>query len=301
MRARRAAPRNTLSSVTVTPRNATDPTLRDVSSGSSALTVTPSVVASTTTTSSPAISTSTSASGAPSTAGISPVTSRSDPTTALPDNPSAPTVVPSASPGSSSSRSESDPHRSITSDAATRRQERSRTQLATLRLEHYRQFRQPEARTAVFFGKGEAQPAQVAPPPSIRRRGGRIRLPTWRGRPPCVDSRVNWPVAASARSGCSSVMASADLLTLEVLLPLTGVRKQVNPHSGRPPSVTGVTFTDLDVRLVNTCRMLSFGGTAAGYIRPMTDTPDCPAERARQYGGAPGGFSAQAQPTICWR
>ena len=38
-----------------------------------------------------------------------------------------------------------------------------------------------------------------------------------------VDSRVNWPMAASARSWCSSVMASADLLTLEILLPLTGV------------------------------------------------------------------------------
>ena len=38
-----AAPRNTRSSSTVTPRSATDPMLRVVSSGSSAVTVTPSV------------------------------------------------------------------------------------------------------------------------------------------------------------------------------------------------------------------------------------------------------------------
>ena len=54
---------------------------------SSAVTVTPSASASTTTTSSPATRTSTAASGAPSTAGLSPITTRSEPTTTLTGQP----------------------------------------------------------------------------------------------------------------------------------------------------------------------------------------------------------------------
>ena len=75
--------------------------------------------ASTTTTSSPAMTTSRSASGAPRTAGLSPVTTRSEPIVTLPDTASAPTVLPSASPGSSCARTESDAQRSMTTAAAT--------------------------------------------------------------------------------------------------------------------------------------------------------------------------------------
>ena len=100
-------------------RRATDPMLRVVSSGESAVTVTPSASASTTMASSPAANTSTEASGAPSTAGLSPVTTRSDPTRMPPDSPSAPTVEPSDSPGRSWVRRESGAQRSITTAAAT--------------------------------------------------------------------------------------------------------------------------------------------------------------------------------------
>jgi hypothetical protein len=58
----------------------------------------------------------------------------------------------------------------------------------------------------VLFCDGEAEPAKI--------RGG-------------VDNRVSWPITESARSECSSVMANADLLTLEVLLPSTGVRRKL--------------------------------------------------------------------------
>ncbi len=211
-----------------------------MSRDSSAFTVTPSVVASRITTSSPATTTSTSASGAPRTAGLSPVTTRSEPTTRLPDNPSAATFVPSVSPGSSSARSESGAHRSITSEAATVGRNgpghnswpwASSTTASSASPKPDPPCSSPMAspnhpNSAAAF---HTSSGWEDPPSSVARAPAR------------VDSRVNWPIAASARSWCSSVMASADLLTLEVLFAVDGCHREVNRHSRSPEAVTGIT------------------------------------------------------------
>ncbi len=95
-----------------------------------------------------------------------------------------------------------------------------------------------------------------------------------------VDSRVNWPIAASARSWCSSVMASADLLTLEVLLPLTGVRWKVNPHSGRPRGCDPDHIPASNVQLVDNLRMLPFVNRRSGVHSGNDGSAGRPAPRA---------------------
>ena len=183
VRALRAAPRSTRSPSTVTPRSATDPTLRVVSSESSAVIVTPSARASTMTTSSPAAITSTSASGAPSTAGLSPVTTRSEPIVTLPDRASAPTVLPSASPGSSCARTESGAQRSITTAAATVGRNGPGRQFAALRLEHHRQFGEAESGTTVLLGDRQTRSIRGPCPPTRSPTDGRTRSPASRAPP----------------------------------------------------------------------------------------------------------------------
>ncbi len=257
VRALRAAPRSTRSSATVTPRSATDPTLRVVSSESSAATETPSAPASTTTTSSPAATTSTSASGAPNTAGLSPVTTRSEPTVTLPDKASAPIALPSARPGSTCARSESGPHRSITTAADTLARNgpghSSRPCASSTTANSARPNPEPPCSSAIaspFHPSSEAADQTSAgwdtPPSSVARAAARL------------FSRVSCPIAASARSLCSSVMASADLLTVEVLFTFDGCQVKVThqANTANSPAATAKLTTDSTVSsTVQVCRV----------------------------------------------
>src|SRR6201991_4207507 len=221
VQALRAAPRSTRASSTVTPRSATDPTLRVVSSDSSAVIVTPSAAASTTTTSSPAAITSTSASGAPSTAGLSPVTTKSEPTVTLPDRASAPTVLPSASPGSSCARTEFGAQRSITTAAATVGRngpgDSSRPCASSTTANSARPNPEPPYSSAI------ARPFHPRSMPADQISDGWSDAFSSVARAaPRLLRRLSCPITESARSVCSSVMARADLLTVEVLFTVDG-------------------------------------------------------------------------------
>ena len=234
VRALRAAPRSTRSPSTVTPRSATDPTLRVVSSESSALIVTPSARASTMTTSSPAAITSTSASGAPSTAGLSPVTTRSEPIVTLPDRASAATVLPLASPGSSCALTESGAQRSITTAAATVGRngpgDSSRPCASSTTANSARPNPEPPCSSAIAspFHPRSLPVDQISdgwadPFSSVARAAARL------------FRRFSCPIAELARSVCSSVTARADLL-LEVLFTVDGRQVKLSRH--RPPAYT---------------------------------------------------------------
>jgi hypothetical protein len=187
------------------------------SSDSSAVTVTPSAPASTTTTSSPAMRTSRSASGAPSTAGLSPVTTRSAPIFTLPETARAPTVVPSANPGSSWARRESAAQRSMTTAAETlgRNGPGHNSRPCASRITASSDSPNPEPPCSSAMAR-PVHPRSAAADQSL---AGCDGPPSRAARAAArLFTRLSWPNAASARSVCSSVMARADLLTVEVLI-----------------------------------------------------------------------------------
>ena len=217
VRALRAAPRSTRSPSTVTPRSATDPTLRVVSRESSAVIVTPSARASTMTTSSPAAITSTSASGAASTAGLSPVTTRSEPIVTLPDRAERTDRAPV---GQSRKQLRANGIGCAAVDHHRRRdggQERARATVRGLGPRAPPPIRRGRIRNHRAPRRAPTRSIRGPCPPTRFPTDARSRSPASRAPPRGCSAGSSCPIAASARSGCSSVMARADLLTVEVL------------------------------------------------------------------------------------
>src|SRR6185369_15840826 len=164
----------------------------------------------------------------------------------------------SESPGSSSPRSESDAHRSITSEAAT--VGRNGPGVSSRPCASWTTASSASPNPEPPCSSAMARPSQPNSAAAFHTFSGFDDPPSSVARAAAlVDSRVNWPIAASARSWCSSVIASADLLTWAFLQATNCDLDHIHGFS---------------VRLVDNLRMLSFGVGVAGYIRQMTVRPD---------------------------